>query len=517
MPKVMFDRVLLFLVSFFMLAVGQVQAGSPVTQPLAGGWQRAAQSGNATVFGPLSSSKAKGTRYRADAINVKFRPGVSEAEKSNLHKRHGSTPGRSFDHLRMQHVKLRKGVSVEEALKSYQADPRVEHAEPDYLLNAQASPNDPFFSQLWGFNTINAPIAWDTSTGSSNVVIAVIDTGIDYNHPDLAANIWTNPGINVGYSGDLHGIDTSNHDSDPMDDHYHGTHVAGTIGAVGNNGVGVAGLSWNVKLMACKFLDAAGNGYTADAIECLEYVRMMKAQGVNIVATNNSWGGGDDSLLLRQAIDAQRDILFIAAAGNDSTNNDAAPFYPASFALPNLIAVAATDNNDNVASFSNTGRNSVHVAAPGTSIFSTTPGNSYQYLQGTSMAAPHVTGLAALLGASGKDWKQIRNLILAGGNGLASLTGKTITGRRIDAANSVACLDRPLFALQQMPDSLQAGTTVTLSAISINCGQAAGPVSVTITPQGGAASYLQLRDDGVAPDLAAGDGVFTGSWTPASS
>ncbi|HJV65965.1 MAG TPA: putative Ig domain-containing protein, partial [Geomonas sp.] len=144
-------------------------------------------------------------------------------------------------------------------------------------------------------------------------------------------------------------------------------------------------------------------------------------------------------------------------------------------------------------------------------------GNSYQYLQGTSMAAPHVTGLAALLGASGKDWKQIRNLILAGGDGLASLTAKTITGRRIDAANSVACLDRPLFVLQQMPDSLQAGTAMTFSAISINCGEAAGPVSVTITPQGGAASYLQLRDDGVAPDLAAGDGVFTGSWTPASS
>ena len=280
------------------------------------------------------------------------------------------------------------------------------------------------------------------TTGSKDVVVAVIDTGIDYTHPDLSANMFRNePDCNSngidddgnGQIDDCFGIDTANNDSDPMDDNHHGTHVAGTIGAVGNNGLGVVGVNWTVRLMACKFLSASGSGTTADAIDCLEYVKLMKDRGVNIVATNNSWGGGGFSQALFDAIEAHRarGILFIVAAGNEFSNNDTTPSYPASYSLSNILAVAATTRTDALASFSNFGRRSVHLGAPGSEILSTTPGNTYSIFSGTSMATPHVTGVAALLAAQDptRDWRVIKNLILAGGDTLPSLVN-TITQKR---------------------------------------------------------------------------------------
>ena len=256
-------------------------------------------------------------------------------------------------------IKLPANVKVEEAIDAYEQDPNVLYAEPNYILHTTANPNialtpnDPRFKDgsLWGLTKINAPGAWNTTTGSSNVVVAVLDTGIDYTHPDLTANMGVDADGNFG-------IDVANNDTDPMDDNEHGTHVSGTIGAVGNNGIGVVGVNWNVKLLACKFFDATGYGTTEGAIACLDYVKTMKDRGINIVATSNSWGGGDFSQALVDAIDAQRQdgILFITAAGNGNAfgigqNNDTTPFYPCDTFLPNVICVAATTSSDGKASF----------------------------------------------------------------------------------------------------------------------------------------------------------------------
>lgn len=478
--------------------------------------------------------KTENRKFKEGELLIKFKSSVPESRKDQLHKKHGSEKIKDFPALRIEHVKLEKGLSVHEAVRLYKNDPDVEYAEPNLQYEALVTPNDPNYSQLWGLTKINAPAAWDSSTGSNSVVVAVIDTGLDYNHADLAANIWTNPaeipgnGVDDdadGYVNDIHGISAVLGSGDPMDDHGHGTHVAGTIGAVGNNGAGIVGVNWNVKMIGCKFLDANGKGSTSNAITCLQYVKSLKDRGVNIVATNNSWGCGGNacySQALYDAIDAQRDILFIAAAGNNSLDNDdeTTSHYPASYDLPNVISVGASDSSDSKASFSNYGRHSVHVAAPGDGIFSTMSGTNhfgfttgYGTLSGTSMAAPHVTGLAALLKSqdSGRDGVTLRNLLLAGGDPVASLAAKTITGRRINAFNSQNCSGRQVFSVLKFPDAPATGVAQTISALSITCGLPAGPV--TMTP--GLGETVTLHDDGSSPDIVAGDGIFTGTWTPA--
>src|SRR5207247_2612 len=286
-----------------------------------------------------------------------------------------------------------------------------------------ATPNDPRFSELWGLHNsgqtggtpgadIRAPEAWDLTTGSNDLVVAVIDTGVNFQHPDLAANMFSNAGDCVingldddanGYIDNCLGVDIYTGAFSGVDFNGHGTHVAGTIGAVGNNSVGVVGINWTTKLLPCRFLGADGDGTTADAIECLNYVAMMKDRGVNIVASNNSWGGGGYSQALRDAIDGhrQRGILFVAAAGNDTANNDTLQTYPCSFDVPNIICVAATNASDGLSYFSNYGKNSVHLGAPGENILSTVTLDfglgGYATFSGTSMATPHVTGAVALV------------------------------------------------------------------------------------------------------------------------
>jgi len=440
----------------------------------------------------------------------------------------------------LQLVQIPAGTPLKRAIAAYRKNPAVEYVEPNYRVKALATPNDPndpLFPQMWGLeNTgqssgtpgadISATKAWSLSTGSSNVVVAVIDTGLDYTHPDLMNNVFRNTadcnnnGVDDdgdGYVDDCYGIAPVYGSSDPMDDVGHGTHVAGTIGASGNNGVGVTGVNWNVTLLPCKFLDSSGGGTNADAIACLDYVSALKDRGVNIVATHNSWGGGEYSQALYDAIKGQMDrgILFVAAAGNDFSDDDALPTYPANYDLPNIIAVAATNRLDQFTGFSNVGRHTVALAAPGDFILSTWVGGGYQLLSGTSMSSPHVTGVAALLKAQdpSRDWRTIKNLILTGGDTVAA-TASTITGKRLNAYGAMTCASSPIAArLEPTTNTLSAtvGSPITLRYLNINCATAAGGVQVTVPETG---ETIALTDDAQGRDIAAGDGVYSGQWTP---
>lgn len=356
-------------------------------------------------------------------------------------------------------------ASVADVLAWAETTAGVRYVEPDFVITSAATPNDPNYSRLWGLHNtgqtggvvdadMDVAEAWNTTTGSGSVVVGVIDTGIDYRHPDLAANMWRNPGEIVGdgidndqngYIDDVYGWDFANNDSDPFDDEGHGTHVAGTIGAVGNNGTGVVGVSWNVSLMALKFLGADGSGSTSAAIAAINYAtRMRQSHGVNVVATNNSWGGGGASNALRDAIAAggAAGILCVAAAGNESANNDATPSYPANYPSTAIISVAATDASNRLASFSNFGATSVDVAAPGVGIYSTVPNSRYASYSGTSMATPHVTGTVALLAAANPQATaaEIRSAILSTAVPVAGLAGKVATGGLVNAAAAVAAI-----------------------------------------------------------------------------
>jgi subtilase family serine protease len=496
--------------------------------------------GGATSFAqPASPQQQAKDPQVEDQLLVKFKDQASEASMQAAHGRARANVLKKYKILKNLHlVKLPKNMTVKEAALLYRENPDVSYAEPNTIIRLETTPNDPSFPSLWGLqNTgqnsgtpdadIDATQAWDITRGSSSVVVAVVDTGIDYNHPDLAANIWSNTadcnnnGIDDdgnGYIDDCHGIDLANGDSNPMDDHSHGTHVAGIIGASGNNSAGVVGVNWNVSLMACKFISSGGSGTLAAAIGCLEYVQTMKDRGVNIVATNNSWASNQFSQALLDAIEAhrQRGILFVAAAGNDAFNNDTASVYPANYFLPNIISVAATTRTDSLAYFSNFGRRSVHVGAPGHEILSTTPSNTYSTYSGTSMATPHVTGLTALLKAQdpSRDWKAIRNLILSGGDTISALSG-TITQRRINAFGSLACLGSVVVSRLRPVRSVVSGTIgqpVDLAALHINCAVPNGPVIVGVDN----GQTVTLLDDGLANDQVAGDGIYSGQWTPPS-
>jgi len=449
--------------------------------------------------------------FKNGEVLVKMRDLAGEREVKAFTFRHNISKA---DKLRSEQVvknvykvKLQIGASVEDAVAEFKADPDVEQAQPNYIHHAMQTPNDPSFGQLWGLrNTgqtvggvagkpgadIGASAAWDISTGSSGVVVGIVDTGIDYNHPDLVANLWTNPGEipnngidddGNGYVDDIHGINSITGSGDPLDDNGHGTHVSGTIGARGNNGVGVAGVNWTTGIMALKFLDKTGSGFTSDAIECINYAVAMKKKGVNVRALNNSWGGGPFEPLLDSAISAAgaNDILFVAAAGNEANDNDKKPAYPASYSDANVIAVAATTNQDKLASFSNFGLNSVHVAAPGVGIFSTymTSQGSYQSLSGTSMATPHVTGLAALLIAAkpALSTLQVKDIIL---NTVDPVGLPILTGGRINAGRALNAALNQQLTLTEAQD----GGNVILRALVNNGGAMPPNVSVTFFQDG---------------------------------
>jgi subtilisin family serine protease len=406
------------------------------------------------LFVPIQSQQT--AQYANDRVIVKLKPGIQSADIDAIRT---SLDASVLKHLKLIGAELWKisGVSVDDAIARYRSDPRVLYIEPDYIVHAlEVIPNDPSFGLLWGMHNtgqtggtpdadIDAPEAWEITTGN-NVVLGVIDTGVDWSHADLANNIWSNPGETAGngldddgngYIDDVRGWDFVNNDNDPMDDNGHGTHVSGTIAASGNNGIGVVGVSWSAKIMPLKFLDYSGGGYTSNAVLAVEYATMMGAR-----FTNNSWGGGGYSSALYDAIAAagSAGMLFVAAAGNSGENNDITPHYPSSYDLDNIISVAATDHNDNLAGFSCYGAVSVDLAAPGVDIYSCLPGGTYGYNSGTSMSTPHVSGAVSLF------WSQypstphlsVKERMLASVDVIPSLAGMVLTGGRLNVAKMVA-------------------------------------------------------------------------------
>lgn len=440
-----------------------------------------------------------------------------------------------------------QAIDIQDVVEVFLENDLVEYAEPDYLYHA-ALQNDPRFPEQWALENngqtggtidadINAVSMWNIEDGDPTVVIGITDSGIDFNHRDLIANLWSNvleiPGNGIdddlnGFIDDKFGINAILNNGSPLDDNAHGTHVSGTIGADGNNALGVVGIAQNVMIASCKFLGSTGMGYTSDAIQCLQYFANLKTRPVNpvnIVATNNSWVGPSYSLALRDAILSHQNlgILFVAAAGNDSADSDQTPHYPASYDLSNIISVAATDHNDGLASFSNYGRRTVHVAAPGVRILSTVPNQSYALFSGTSMATPHVTGLVAITKSNfpSFDYRQIKNVVLASGTFKASLQNKTITGRRIRGADTngtgaLTCVNQQLSSrLRPIENSvaITLGGKIFLSALRLNCSSPGG----TLVLYKDASESVALQDNGTNGDLVANDGIYSLLWSPSSA
>lgn len=479
-----------------------------------------------------------------------FAPGelllqVEVGHESDVQQHFVSRGGRTLEMIRTEAMKtagspglmrvaLPAGSDVLQTAASMMKIPGVLSADPNWWVKPSIA-NDPFYtsgSRLWGLysddsgsptgpsGTTNpfgsaAEVAWRAGhRGSGTVVIGVIDEGLQVNHPDLAANVWVNTrevagdGIdndNNGYIDDINGFDFFNNDSTVYDgtSDDHGTHVAGTIGGVGNNAIGVAGVAWNVKMISAKFL-GPGGGYTSDAVRALDYLTALKNSGVNIVATNNSWGGGGYSSALHAAIirSANAGILFVAAAGNNGANNDGAAYYPANYStlvpasgqpastFESVISVAAIASNGALASFSNYGATQVDIGAPGVAINSTLPGNTYGAYSGTSMATPHVAGGVALLAASNPNWtaKNIRDALLTSAKPTPSLVGRTATGGRLDLAAALNVA--PPITLSISGSSVQEGNSGTRPLVfNVNLSSVVTvPITVNYATGGGTAT-----------------------------
>ncbi len=470
--------------------------------------------------------------------------GVNAAPREVLVKFTSHVPAFVQDLMREHDLDLVKGVggtgavrlrsrsrSTEALMRALSQRPDVEYVEPNYIVTRTATPTDPYWGNLWGMTKISAPAAWDKTTGSPNIVVGVVDTGVDYNHPDLAGNIWSSTsqftvtigGVTITCPAGSKGFNAINNTCNPLDDENHGTHVSGTIGAVANNGIGVAGVNWITRIMGLKFLNAQGSGYTSDAVDAIEFAVQLKQQGVNIPVLNNSWGGGGYSTTLYNQIKRAGDngILFVASAGNSGKNTDSSPSYPASYDLPNIIAVAATDSNDALASWSNYGAQSVDLAAPGVSILSTIRNNSYATWSGTSMAAPHVSGAATLIlsatGCTSLNTLQLKSAILNNVDLVAGLAGKVLTGGRLNVdkaiTNCAGSTPSPDFTLSVSPSSanVKRGRSVKYTVTVSGNSSFTGTVSLSVSgcPAGASCTF--------SPSSVAGSGTSTLSVATSSS
>jgi subtilisin family serine protease len=376
-----------------------------------------------------------------------FKTSASAADSLRRASSNGEqTSSRPFDLMKIE-IKDNSLVGLITAMNLIHKLPGVIFAEPNFRVRKIATVNDPSFPSLWGMTKIKAPETWDSYTGSQDAVVAVIDTGVDFNHEDLKDNIWVNTkeipknGVDDdgnGYIDDVNGWDFAYGDNNPMDGDSHGTHCAGTIAARGNNALGVVGVNWKARVMPVKVLDDSGGGYNYDIYNGIIYAVTNGAK-----VTSNSYGGGGASSLMASAIKTAQDkgSLFVAASGNESASKASYPAYYTK-TYNNVISVASTETNDSLSSFSNYG-DGVDVAAPGRNILSTTPGNSYATYSGTSMATPHVAGIAALLwsAAPSKTLGQIRAAILGKADSIAALSGKVATSGRVNLKASYDSLD----------------------------------------------------------------------------
>jgi subtilisin family serine protease len=489
----------------------------------------------ATVQSILAEAEKGG--YKKGELIVRYKTGATAVVSARANAAVGASAIRRFSLVNAEQVKLPEGVSVKDAIARYMQDPGVLYAEPNYLRYPNMVPNDTYFSpQQWALNNtgtyasgtagddIGMPQTWDITQGSRNVVVAVIDSGVDYNHPDLVNNIWTNTNEDCnngkdddgnGYVDDCEGWNFAFGNNDPMDDFGHGTHIAGIIGAVGNNGLGIAGVMWNVRIMPLKFIAdygpdicGAGEEFCGDVADEVDAIQYAVANGAKII--NASFGSDTYSQDEHDAISAAGNagVLFVTSAGNGALdtigdNNDINPQYPAGYDLPDMIAVAATDQNDQRASFSNFGPNSVQVAAPGVYILSTVPtagiadsfssictgslSVGYDICSGTSMAAPHVAGLAGLLESYYTDFsdQQVRSTIMRYVDVLPTLNGWIQTGGRVDAYRALSSLLAPtgLAASSTLPSEVSLSWT----------DNATGEDGYTIERKTGDGDYGQLK------------------------
>lgn len=411
-------------------------------------------------------------------VLVKFRPEISLAEITKIANKKNDKIEDEIESVKnLVSIDDLDGLDAEKVAEEYRkmtelvlyAEPNVEiKLDPRENLREIAekpvdeqplSPNDPMFAEQWALNNagqnggkqkadIDALKAWLKTKGSKKIVVAVLDSGVDYTHLDLVSNIWIRPDNipqykddELGVINDYNGFNSAENFADPMDDNGHGTHCAGIIGAEGDNERGIAGINWQVEIMPLKFLGRGGFGSTKNAIEAINYAIDRKQKGVNVRVINASWGSTAYSKALEDAIRAagEAGILFVAAAGNDSSSNDKRPHYPSNYNLPNVISVAALDRSDNLASFSNFGVKTVHIAAPGKDILSTWLKDDFREASGTSMAAPQVSGVAALILASEPNIsvEKLRERILKSVDKLDSLNGKVENGGRLNAAKAL--------------------------------------------------------------------------------
>lgn len=526
-------------VFYFLMILFIASCGNNKTADLSSGAPKVIGSSNVTVQSILSNME-KGP-YKEGELLVKFKSGISASSFPRTHQALSARTIKKYSVVsNLEHVKLPQGVSIRDAITQYMSDPNVEYAEPNYVRCAKLTPNDPFFvnHQQWALNNngqyaggylgadIKAPLAWDISTAGVTpqypVIVAVIDTGVDFDHPDLSGNMWINIHENCsnnsdndgnGFVSDCRGWNFVDDNNDPSDDIGHGTHVAGIIGAATNNGVGMAGVMWRTRIMPLKIFSAerqeaggCAGGFVSDELLAIQYARDNYAKVINA-----SFGQFTFCNAEKDAIEDANDILFVAAAGNGvietldavGINNDVNPLYPASYNLPNIISVAATDQNDRLASFSSFGPNSVHVAAPGVYILSTVPFSGlattfsslctgsffagYDFCSGTSMAAPHVSGLAGLLSGTYPflTVSQVRGTIMKYVDVLPPLSGFIQTGGRINAYRALASLLKPT--------NLTA-TALSSSRISLSwTNNAVGTIANIVERKGpGDADFVQL-------------------------
>ena len=437
-----------------------------------------------------------------DTLLVGFAASAAKSQRKQIHSQKGVEVLHHFDLIPVDLVRAPKGADLRALSKAYSKQAEIRYVEPNYLNWGADLPNDEHFQECWGLHNIghnwcrsdadiDAPEAWEIEQGNKKVLLAVIDSGIDYGHIDLKGNLWTNSAEQDGAAGvdddangiidDIYGANWNNGDvsGDPMDNHSHGTHVSGTIGAVGNNQTGIIGVCPNISIMGLKFLHptTGGNaeGSNADAIKAIEYA--LK-QGVKL--SNNSWlsYGFSDALKDAITVAGEQDHLFMAAAGNNRINTDNIPSYPASYQLPNIMSVAASDCDDKRASFSNYGKKTVHLAAPGKNIVSLKAGGGVVSYSGTSMATPHVAGAAALLKASWPDASalDLKELILNNLDILPQWQDLTVTSGRLNAHKALKQFFNPRISLDRNQGALEPGQSVEITVTADTRGTQSGHI-----------------------------------------